>query len=525
MPTPRAHGGAALVQLPITLPAFKGLNTAQSGAILGPEWATRLENTIIDRNGRIAAREGWHLHTTSSHTSDFISGIQYRKADGTRAFVLTTATEVITSTDTGQTFSDVTGTASFTDGNWHLVNFNDYIIGFQQDEEHLVYNGTAASQTSGSPTGAAGTAAFGRIWASNSDNTELHYSALLDHTDFSGMDTGSFDLTNIFPSFDTIVAIRQHNNFLVVFGSENILIYDDGTGSDVGIDPTQMTLRDSIAGIGCFSQLSIQDVDGDLWFISNNYELTSLKRVVLEQQGGALVKLSQNVSDRLRDRIDSGSFQVARLRTLYSPRDRFYLLSLPTESSSGAGDEIGSVFAFDTRQMLEDGSARCMGIWNQLVPTVFLYDDFNNNWVSALHTETGDLGHYHLGNDGDNTFTTIYESGWLDLTGEGYLLILKRITALFYGDLQTTVNLKWAWDFETTFSIRTVTLTSTGSASEWGVGEWGVGEWGGGISLKNKKVAGAGTGEFIKVGCEATIDGGSFAIQNLHMFTKIGRLV
>ena len=59
MPTPRAHGGAALNYRPINLPGFRGLNTQASGALLGPEWATRLENTIIDSENRIQSRKGF----------------------------------------------------------------------------------------------------------------------------------------------------------------------------------------------------------------------------------------------------------------------------------------------------------------------------------------------------------------------------------------------------------------------------------------------------------------------------------
>lgn len=524
MPTPRQHGGAPLLNLPLTLPGFNGLNTSSSGAILPPDWATRLENTIIDRTGRISAREGWNSNTTTPHGSAIIQGTEYRAASGTRELLLTTPTECLTSADNGQSFTDVTGTAVFTDGNWHMVNFNDFIVGFQQDETHLAYNGVTCSQTALSPTGAAGTAAFGRIWASDSTNTVMHYSALLDHTDFAGGDAGTFDLTNVFPSTDTIIGIRQHNNFLIVFGAHNILAFADGTGSTKGIDPTQMTLADSIAGIGTLSQNSIQEVDGDLWFLSNSFELMSFKRVIVGQKSGEVVKLSKNVSDRLRDRLDDGSFQLSRLRSMYSPVDRFYLLSMPKESSSGAGDETGSVFCFDTRQFLQDGSARCVGIWNQMVPTMMIYQDSAQQWLSTLHIVTGEIGGYTQQLDNGANYTVIYESGWLDLTQEGFLLILKRMAGLFQGDLQTSIVMKWAFDFSTIFTKRTVTLTSTGAASEWGVGEWNVGQWAGGVSLKNKKVAGKGTGEFIKVGVEATISGGQFAIQTIDLFAKVGRV-
>jgi hypothetical protein len=439
---------------------------------------------------------------------------------------VTTSTEALVSTD-GTAWTDVTGTSVFTSGNWHLVNFNDYIIGFQQDEAPLVYDGTDCEQVtdSSAPTGGAGTAAFGRVWASDGDGTTLQYSALLDHTDWSSADAGSFDLTNVFPTVDTIVAVAQHNNLLIVFGTSNILVYQDGTGSEVGIDPTQMVLLDSITGIGCYSQESICPVNGDLWFVSNSREIVALERVLLEQKSGSIKTLSHNISDSLRDSLDSGSFDNTRLRAAFSPADRFYLLALPSESSSGAGDEVGKTFVLDTRGFLEDGSARVMGIWNNLVPTVII-PTADGNLLMALKLAKGEIGKYSnpARDDGEN-FTVDYQSGWIEITEEGYELILKRITGRFYLDIQTSAVIKWAFDFDTVFTKRPFTFSSLStSSSEWGSAEWGVAEWGGGISLKDKKMSGKGTGKYIKLGMEATINGGEFSIQQFDIFAKLGRL-
>lgn len=527
MPTPRAHGGAPLTHFPLTVPGFKGLNTESKGSFLGPEWATKLENTILDSQSRVTSRKGYLDSTTTPFSAAFISGIEHRGLSSVK-LLATTATKVALSADNGDTWSDVTGTASFTSGTWHLVNFNGYTLGFQSGKKILVFNGATSSHVADAncPQGGAGTAAFGRVWAFDSDGVTLKYSVLLNHTDFTGAGSGSFNLSNVWPDTDFGTAVAAYNNNLVIFGSRNIVIMSDGTGSTIGLNPTNARVIDTIPGIGCLAQDSIQFIDGDIWFVSNSRNLMSLKRVLLEQKAGDLTCLSKNVSSSLRDAIDSGSFLTARMHSTYSPSDRFYLLSLPTESSAGAGDEVGKVFAFDTVQPLEDGSARCIGVWNQMVPTVF-FQRADNTLYMAINTSTGQVGKYSGYTDNSVTFGMSYESGWLDVTqGTGYELILKRLDGIFLFDSSPSALLKWAFDFSSTFKTRAITFTSTGAtAAEYGIAEYNVGEWGGGVSLGTKRVSGAGTGQFIKVGLDATINGGAFSIQQLDLFAKIGRLV
>ena len=59
MPTQRAHGGAQLFNVPLTAPGFRGLNTQASATLMPPDWATVLNNAVIDRFGRIASRKGF----------------------------------------------------------------------------------------------------------------------------------------------------------------------------------------------------------------------------------------------------------------------------------------------------------------------------------------------------------------------------------------------------------------------------------------------------------------------------------
>lgn len=523
MPTPRRHGGAELVQIPLSTPAFKGLNTERSSSLLGPEWATLLSNAVIDESGRVGNRNGWNDLTTTPEAAAFISGIEYQNHDGTVEMILTTATTVEKTTD-GATFSDVTGTAVFTDGNWQMVNFNDMVIGFQSGEAPLKYNGSTSSQiTDGGsePTGGAGLSAFGRLWAVDSDGFTLKYCALLDETDWSGTDAGQLSVKNVWEGTDTIQALAAFNGVLVAFGRDNILMWDDGQGNVRGLDPTRAYVVDTIKGIGCIAPKSIQQIEGDIWFMSAS-GLRSLGRTIQERSNPVRV-LSKNVNTALLTAVNATDFDITRLRSVYSPKDRFYLLSLPQETTAGSsGDEIGQVWVFDTRGALEDGSARCLGTWNQMVPTVAIRRQ-DNSLAFALMTQTGELGSYSGQLDDTLSYVFDYESGWTDIGVPGVIKILKRINGIFFIDASSTITFKWFFDFSDTQYTASLSTTAA-PAAEWGEAEWNVGEWSGGVDLQNLKAAGAASGEYIKVGINSTINSNSIAVQQLDFFVKLGRM-
>jgi hypothetical protein len=519
MPTPRQHGGAALQHIPMTVPGFSGLNKQSEGALLGPEWATLLVNATIDDAGRVAARKGWSSVTTTTAASAQIKQLfEYRKYDGTVQLIAGLAdTDIERSTDDGDTWADITGTASHAATNIQFLNFSDVVYGITDDaEDNIIYTGTsfADDAATGRPTGSVGMAAFGRIWATDTDNTVVQYSALLDHTDWNGTDAGNIDLRNVWPEGDNVTALAAFNGALVIFGRNNIAIYSDGAGSVLGVDPTQLYLVDTISGLGCIARDSVANVDGDLWFLSDK-GIFSLSRLI-QEKSNPLANLSANVQDFLQGNVNATT--ASNIRAVYSAVDRVYLLSLPREVSSA---EAGLAFAFDTRGKLQDGTARCMGVW-ELVPTANVIR-LDGTWLISRFNTTGEVGNYTGQDDDGSTYNFEYNSGWLDLTQQGFLIMPKRISGLFFLDSDSTVNLTWAFDFESTFQSRQLVFSDIAAGAEWGEGEFGVGVYGGGLALRDGKAPASNTGEFIKLGVTITINGGQFALQQLDLFAKIGR--
>jgi hypothetical protein len=485
--------------------------------MLGPEWATRLENVIFDDSGRLAARKGWNILTSNTTiTDDFISMVELVKRNGSTELVATTNTQIFRSTDDGSSWAECTGTAVFTNGDWQFVNFNDKIVGFQKGKTPIVYDGGvfAPIEDTNAPVGGVGLSAFGRLWAVDSNGTTIKYSGLLDETDWSSdANAGQIDVMNIWPRADTVTGLAAFNGALVVFGKWSILFFTDGRGSAIGLDPITTYIADTVTGTGCIAQKSIQNVDGDLWFLSSQ-GLMSLRRLINERSN-PLDNLSKNVQDYLRDLVEATP--ISQIRSAYFPRERFYMLSLP--NGIGGGESV----VFDTRGQMEDGSARCAGIWTGLAPSAVV-STHDENLIMALYNKPGVVGEYSGRLDDTASYVMEYESGWLDLDRGTYLKFLKRLNGTFYADRTATVTFKWAFDFDVEFDSQSYTFTSVGQNSEWGIAEFGIAEYSGGVDLRRAAAAGSGGGEYVKVGLSVNIDNLELAVQELEIFAKIGRL-
>lgn len=517
MPTPRYHGGAELLPIPLTLPGFKGLNKQNANALLGPEWATELQNVVFDESNRMRNRKGWDSLTTTPVGAEIVQVAEYVPAGGaTGELIVSTDSDILRGDANGaSSFTSVKGGLTITNGNWQFMNYNDRLIGVQDGQAPIVYNGGVFTSFTdiNAPTGGVGLSAFGRLWIVDSDGTTLKYSGLFNHDDWSSSDSGSFNFLSVWPTSDRITALAAFNDALVIFGRRHISFYVDGQGSAFGVDPLQIYLAEQVAGVGCIARDSVQYVGNDLWFLSDE-GINSVRRVVV-QKSNPIENVSSNNGDFLRDRV--ALEDTTKIRSVYSPDDRFYLLSLPT---------AGICFCLDTRGRLDDGTART-STWSGLVPSAITRRD-DDSLAVALPTAPGELGTYRGYLDNGNPYSLVYESGWLDFGAPGYLKILKRINGIFFLDAATSVDVKWWFDFESTPYMRTFQLDVAGAdPSEWGLFEWGTGEWGsdeGGLRLAKLTSNSQGTGQYMKVGITSQINNRQVAVQTLDLFAKIGRM-
>lgn len=516
MPTPR-RSGAPLLTIPFVTPGAMGLNKQAETTILSPEWATIASNAVFDTSGRVAARMGWTNVTSGTPMSGTPTIEQIHEQifeDGTTALISAAGSKLWSGTVSP---ADITGTATVTVGNnWQFVNYNGRVLGFQQGEAPIDRTtGNFADLVAASGTVPQGNCAVvhsGRIWASDSDKQVIKYCALLDQTHWT-TGAGSIDMSSVWPhGTDEITALAMYNGLMVVFGRNKIVIFGDGQGSALGINPANIYVIDTVVGTGCIARDSVQQIEGgDILFLSSQ-GVQSLGRLI-QEKSNPINNVSKNVRDYLNDTV--GLETLTQIRSVYSPENTFYLLSCPTS---------GVTFCIDTWAKLPDGSFRITE-WSSMVPRALARTIGGLLYISLKTGAGGKIGKYSGYQDNGSAYTFDFATAWLDLGEEvtQYIKILKSITALFWISARADVSVKWDFDFEGIFSSRTTTLLSPG-LSEWGIMEWGLFEWGGGLALRHVNVPCDGAGQYIRIGAQTSINGASFAIQQISLFTKIGRL-
>ena len=125
----------------IAAPGFKGLNTQDSPVAQDATFAAIAENMVIDKYGRIGARQGLNKLTTSATPLGSSIGIEsifeYVKRDGTKIVFSAGNNKIFTGTTT---LTEVTlpGGYSITANNWKIVSFNNDIYFFQRGHAALV---------------------------------------------------------------------------------------------------------------------------------------------------------------------------------------------------------------------------------------------------------------------------------------------------------------------------------------------------------------------------------------------------
>jgi hypothetical protein len=297
---------------------------------------------------------------------------------------------------------------------------------------------------------------------------------------------------------------------MVVFGKNRIVLFGDGQGSALGINPTNIYVTDTIVGVGCIARDSVQQIEGgDILFLSTQ-GVQSLSRLI-QEKSNPIENVSKNVRDYMNNLVAAET--PSKIRSAYSPENTFYLLSLPT---------VNKVFCFDTSGRLEDGSLRVTE-WDTGLRAMARATD-GKLYMSRASGAGGKIGWYAGYADNGSTYSFDYVSAWLDLGEEAaqYIKILKNITCVMYISAVSDVLLKWDTDFQGEFDSRSLHLTTAGT-SEWNIMEWGIGEWSGGLSLRKFGTPIAGNGQYIRIGAQTSVSGAT-SLQLLTLFTKIGRL-
>ena len=517
--------GKQLQAASIAAPAFYGLNTQESGVTLQQGFALHADNCIIDKFGRLGSRKGWQ--TISNAKDGSANGNVGVNLLGVSNFKEITGADTLLSFSVDKFYKGLTDlvtlTPSTTDtiaaGNWQTATLNDHHYFFQRGYLPLVYTNdggadtfqsiaTHAQQTGTAPSANTVLAAYGRLWAADTatNKTTVYFTDVLSGVKWNGGTAGNLDISSVLTQgADEIVAIGAHNGNLIIFCTDNIIIYSDGNNFNAGMTTSSLTLVEVIEGVGCIARDSVQNTGEDILFLSNT-GVRSLNRTV-QEKSQPMRDISKNIRDDIIQAIRSEI--LANVKTVYSPINAFYLLTMPATKQT---------FVFDTRQTLQDGSYR-VTVWPELTPKGFLSLD-----SELLFAKPDGIAKYRGYQDNGEKYEMAYFSNYFDLEMPNTNKIVKKLAATTVGASGQVFALKVGYEYSPIFFSQTFTLEA-GSVFEYGLAEYGLSEYAGSVLINDQQSPAQGAGNIIQIGFTTDINGTAMSLQKLSIYAKQGKVL
>lgn len=509
----------------ITAPGFYGLNSQDSSLDLASGFALTAVNCVIDQYGRVGARKGWTAKNTTNADlgSANVEAIGQLVTDSGAEYTIVAGNNKLFSL-VGNTLTMLTygggGTApTITANNWQIAALNEHLYFFQAGHDPLVFDPAVSTTTyrrvvektgsSGAPpSGNIVLSAYGRLWVADTttEKTVLYWSDILAGHKWSGGSTGSLDVSTVWPNgADNITGLASHNGFLFIFGKNNILVYQ---GAQDVVTAGVFKISDSVTGIGCIARDTIQNTGSDIIFLSDTGVRSVLRTI--QEKSAPFRDLSKNVRNDLMSAV-AGEV-ASTLKSVYSPFESFYLLSLPS---------LKIVYCFDMKVSLQDGSSR-VTTWDSIEPKSFCY----LRDKSLLIGKAGYVGQYSGYQDNGNLYRFLYFTNHTDLGTPSVSSVLKKLSVVVIGGTNQYVTMKWGYDFKENFYSQTAKIPTQGVA-EYGIADYNtVGtEYSDGISLQTLVAYPTGAGKVVQTGYEADINGSPLSIQKLEIQAKNGKIL
>ena len=510
----------------ISAPGFFGLNTQDSPLALEAGFALVATNCVIDRYGRVGSRKGWtRVNSSTGNLGSNAPAVIHElvQTDGSLT-VLFAGNNKLFKLGSANAVTELTygggGTApTITANNWACASLNGITYFFQTGHDPLIFDPAVSTTTFRrvtEKTGYAGTvpdgniaiSAYGRLWVADTttDNTTVFFSDLLSGHVWTGGTSGSLNINQVWPNgADNITGLAAHNNFLIIFGQRQILVYQGAT------TPSTISLADTVASIGCIARDSIQSTGKDILFLSNS-GVRSFARTVIEKSV-PIGDLSKNVRSDLMSSISGET--LTNIKSVYSETEAFYLLVLPL---------VKQVYCFDTRGQLQDNSFR-VTTWDSIEPSAL----FSRRNGDLLIGKTGYIAKYTGSLDDTDVYRFQYYTNHADLGNANVTSLLKRIKVVVIGGTNQFVIIKWGFDFSTNYQAASVQIPIQG-ISEYNIAEYGsnatvVALYSNGVALQTLSASASGSGKIVQTGYETNINGAPISIQRIEIQSKDGKTV
>ena len=392
------------------------------------------------------------------------------------------------------------------------------------------YDGTQDVTISNDMNADVAVGAYGRLWVTGVNNNyqQIHYSSLENpYQWYDGRVTptdtqntgGLIDVSQYWPNgYDRIVGIVAHNNMLIVFGRNSVLMYGNPQGDPAAVGG--IFLQDAVEGMGLVSRDAVTSTGSDIMFVDDT-GVRSLGRSIQEQSspvGDMTLNVRTEIGELIQRTTNKSSISLR-----YLPQEGFTVCNFADEDIT---------YVLDSRRPSQTGGAR-ITTWSK-VP-----------WDRAMHVEQGDDTYTFLGGKKGNglliysgaqdvsplvgstsvgPFKFTYESNPLSFGDSVRQKFPKRMDITVVSNTANTeAKAKWGFGGSTQYE-KTLDIIAQIPAY-WGVAEYGSAEYGAaGDTVRRYRVNTKGSGALITLGVEASIDGGFFSMQELNIQTLLGRI-
>ena len=549
----------------VRAPAFQGLNTEDSPLGQDLTYALSADNAVIDRLGRLGSRLAFATDTKVINTNELnnvqmvrkekivtqmgggdINGIYHVlvvvKVDQYASDNSVVQTDYFLCERDGDNLNSLTlpiDPVPVEVGGSQIVYFNDALYVFSSGNPALIYDGTSVASMDDaanyippqddtgiiatSVDGDVALAAYGRMWVAgvNGDYNTIYYSDLLIGTQWydgkaEPTDTqntgGIIDVSEYWPNGgDRIVSIKAHNNFLVVFGRESILLYANAASGDpAGADG--ISLQDTLKNIGAISRDAVVNTGSDVLFVDDS-GIRSLGRTI-QEKSVPIGDLSRNVRGDIRRII--GEANQKRVSLSYWPAEDVIVCLFP---------DTAQAFVMSALAPSQAGGLKTTK-WNRcFFEKMFYYENQGTTEIllGGNTNSNGILKYTGYREWNDKPYEFKWASMPLDFGSPTNAKLLKSIDYTIFSLFEeTSATARWGFDGNLTrkkaIGIDAL-IPAYYSEATFGDTTFGAS----GSTIRRYKINTTGSGDLVRIGLDIKILGNEVSVQEINVQTLLGR--
>ena len=541
--------------IPIPAPGYYGLNTQDSPVGMSTSFAAIADHCVIDGFGRIGSRAGLQGFTqnpaTTLNQSPAERAFEFIDITGTSWFFVCGGGNIYLQSVTNNNLTALTLPAGYTlaatKNSWQMVSLDDRCYFIQEGQHILVFEpaisttalismdytlGSASvwpSAATGEPS--CGTTGFGRLFVAGFENNKslILVSDLTVGAPLEWVQT--IDVSQFWPNgTDQIVALKVHNDFLIIFGRRSILVYSLPSKAAF-----ELSLIDTVGGIGCIARDSLAVIGTDIVFLDAS-GLRSFSRTI-QEKSMPIGDLSLNIKDDITQAIlgTVGS----TITSVYNPEKSIYTIIFPA---------LGFTYVFETKNILENGGYKAT-LWNNRRLTCGVRTVAGSTYYGAMG------GLYLYTNDSDKTFVangtpfsmapivgSITYTAAQTTTGIPFrywtqpqsfdapsrVKFLKQVDITVTGGAGVALFLAWVFNYDDSRNVVRLSQESSSlfyyneAAAEYSTNAEYSGQ---GSFLSSRQLNVWGSGRVVSFGFEASVNETHFSIQEVNIQALLGRII